>query len=107
MATVKTKDEPIVIEHSFSADPATIWEAITDTKKMKHWYFDMKDFRPDVGYEFRFLAGDDRQQYLHICKVTEVIPERSCPTVGDMNMTQALAMLRSKFFLKGRIQGYD
>jgi uncharacterized protein YndB with AHSA1/START domain len=36
----------------------------------------MKDFRPDVGYEFRFLAGDDRQQYLHICKVTEVIPER-------------------------------
>jgi uncharacterized protein YndB with AHSA1/START domain len=44
---------------------------------MKQWYFDLKEFRPEVGFEFRFWGGpaEDRQ-YLHICEITEVIPNK-------------------------------
>jgi uncharacterized protein YndB with AHSA1/START domain len=39
---------------------------------MKQWYFDLAEFKPEVGFEFQFLAGDNKKQWLHLCKVTEV-----------------------------------
>lgn len=66
------KTDPFVIERTFSAAPSKVWEAITDTKKMKQWYFNLEAFKPEVGFKFQFLAGSDTKKYLHICKVTEV-----------------------------------
>jgi uncharacterized protein YndB with AHSA1/START domain len=44
---------------------------------MKKWYFDLKEFRPETGFEFSFLSGPgEDNQYLHICRITEVIPEK-------------------------------
>lgn len=40
---------------------------------MKQWYFDFAEFKPEVGFEFQFLAGKDEKKYLHLCKITEVI----------------------------------
>lgn len=66
---------PVVIEAKFNSSPENVWEAVTVNEKMKVWYFDLKEFRPEVGFEFRFLAGEkEDKQYLHICKITEVIP---------------------------------
>jgi uncharacterized protein YndB with AHSA1/START domain len=39
---------------------------------MKEWYFDLAEFKPEVGFEFQFLAGKDEKKYLHLCKITEV-----------------------------------
>src|SRR6185295_6121124 len=36
-------------------------------------YFDLPKFKPEVGLEFQFSAGKDEKQYLHLCKITEVI----------------------------------
>lgn len=66
------KADPFLIERTFNAPLAKVWEAITDTKKMKQWYFDIEAFKPEPGFKFQFLAGDDKKKYLHICKVTEV-----------------------------------
>jgi uncharacterized protein YndB with AHSA1/START domain len=42
---------------------------------MKEWYFNMEDFKPEVGFEFQFGGtGNDGIRYAHLCKVTEVIP---------------------------------
>lgn len=66
--------EPLVIERTFDAPAATVWQALTDPQTMKQWYFDLPDFKAQVGYEFRFMGGrDEAHQYLHICVVTEVI----------------------------------
>ena len=65
------KTDLFVIERTFSAAPNKVWEAITDTKKMKQWYFDLEKFKPEVGFKFQFLAGSDTKKYLHICKVME------------------------------------
>jgi uncharacterized protein YndB with AHSA1/START domain len=67
-------NKPIVIERTFDAPADIVWQAITDKNEMKKWYFDLAEFRPQVGFEFKFMAGDDKKQWLHLCKVTEVQP---------------------------------
>jgi uncharacterized protein YndB with AHSA1/START domain len=68
---------PLIIEQTYSASIAEVWKAMTNKEDMKQWYFDLEEFKPEVGFEFRFLGGpDENSQYLHICKITEVIPER-------------------------------
>ncbi|HKO81029.1 MAG TPA: SRPBCC domain-containing protein, partial [Chitinophagaceae bacterium] len=65
---------PFIIERTFDAPLAKVWEAITDNDKMKQWYFDLPGFKPEVGFEFEFTGGpDDGKQYLHLCKVTDVV----------------------------------
>ncbi|HWZ15193.1 MAG TPA: SRPBCC domain-containing protein [Mucilaginibacter sp.] len=68
------KAEPVVVERTFDAPVQKVWEAITDNAKMKQWYFDLEEFKPEVGFEFRFYGGTEENKYLHICKITEVIP---------------------------------
>ncbi len=68
-------NEPFVIERTYNAPIAKVWKAITDKNEMKQWYFDLAEFRPEVGFEFRFTGGPSpEKQYLHLCKITEVIP---------------------------------
>ena len=66
-------NEPFVIERTFNAPIEKVWKAITDKDQMKQWYFDLAEFKPEVGFEFQFEAGDENQKYLHVCKITEVI----------------------------------
>lgn len=68
------KQDPFVLERSLQAPPALVWQAITDKDKMKEWYFDLEEFKPQVGFEFQFYGGREERQYLHLCKVTEVVP---------------------------------
>ena len=43
---------------------------------MKLWYFDLAEFKPEVGFEFQFYGGpEDGIQYLHVCQVTEEVFE--------------------------------
>ena len=59
---------------TFDAPAEKIWQAITDKNQMKVWYFDLPEFRAEVGFEFQFIGGPEDRQYLHICKITEVVP---------------------------------
>jgi uncharacterized protein YndB with AHSA1/START domain len=71
-----TQNEPIVVERTFNASPEKVWQAITDQEQMKDWYFDIREFKPEPGFEFRFEGGDENRKFLHLCKITEVIPGR-------------------------------
>lgn len=68
------KHEPVIIERTFNANPARVWEAITDKNAMKQWYFDLPAFKPEVGFEFSFEGGTKEKSYLHRCRIVEVIP---------------------------------
>jgi uncharacterized protein YndB with AHSA1/START domain len=68
--------QPFVIERVYNAPIAKVWEAITNAKKMKEWYFDLPDFKPVVGFEFTFEGGSEEKTYIHLCRVTEVIEGR-------------------------------
>ena len=69
-----TASTPVVIERIYNAPVERVWQAITDKAQMKQWYFDIAQFEPRVGFEFSFTGGTEDQTYLHLCKITEVIP---------------------------------
>lgn len=66
--------QPFVIEKTYNAPIAKVWQAITDNNKMKEWYFKMEDFKPEVGFTFTFEGGSKEKTYIHLCEITEVIP---------------------------------
>ena len=75
-SNLATKDEALVVERTFDAPVALVWKALTDKDDIKHWSFDIREFKPRAGFEFRFYAGDEKTKYLHRCKITEAIPNK-------------------------------
>jgi uncharacterized protein YndB with AHSA1/START domain len=74
----KTNDvaEAIIMERTFDAPVAKVWKALTDVDQMREWYFDLKEFKPDIGFEFEFVVEHEGNTYHHLCRVTEVIPQK-------------------------------
>ena len=74
----KTNDliEPIIVERTFDAPVGRIWTALTDVNEMRQWYFDLKEFKPQVGFEFEFVVEHEGNSYHHLCRVTEVVPQK-------------------------------
>jgi len=69
-----SKTQPFIIERIFNAPIEKVWKAISDNNEMKKWYFVLPEFKPEVGFEFQFSGGPPHKTYLHLCKVTEVVP---------------------------------
>lgn len=65
--------ESVIKEYSYKSTPEKLWKALTVKEQMKLWYFDIEKFKPEIGFEFRFWGGTETRQYLHICKITEVV----------------------------------
>jgi len=68
MTTKTDATEAVVIERTLNAQVARVWKALTDADEMRAWYFDLKKFKPEVGFE--------GTKYHHLCKITEVIPQK-------------------------------
>jgi uncharacterized protein YndB with AHSA1/START domain len=76
MTTKTDAMEAVMIERTFNAPVARVWKALTDADEMRAWYFDLKEFKPEVGFEFEFTVEHEGTKYHHLCKITEVIPLR-------------------------------
>ena len=76
MTTKSDVTEPIIVERTFNAPVARVWTALTDVNEMRQWYFDLKEFKSEIGFEFEFVVEHEGNAYHHLCKVTEVIPEK-------------------------------
>jgi uncharacterized protein YndB with AHSA1/START domain len=67
----------IVIERIYNAPVEKVWKAITDKEEMKKWYFDIPEFKPEPGFDFKFYGvGKQGEKYLHLCKITEVVKHK-------------------------------
>ena len=66
--------EPLVVERVLDAPVNVVWEAITNKEGFKQWYFDVDDFRPQVGFQFQFAGEDKGITFVHRCEVKEVVP---------------------------------
>lgn len=71
-----TADTLVLVERVFNASAEVVWKAITENEQLKHWYFKLAEFKAEVGFEFQFEGGKDGRMYLHLCRVTEVIPNK-------------------------------
>jgi uncharacterized protein YndB with AHSA1/START domain len=77
--------EAVVLERTFNAPVARVWRALTTVEELRSWYFcdaiaydgfELKDFKPEVGFEFEFIADHEGNSYHHLYRVTEVIPQK-------------------------------
>jgi uncharacterized protein YndB with AHSA1/START domain len=76
MTTENQLAEAVIVERMFDAPVARVWKALTDVDQMRVWYFDLKEFKLQIGFEFEFVVEHEGNTYHHLCKVTEVIPEK-------------------------------
>jgi len=67
---------PLIIERTFNAPAAMVWRAITNVEEMRKWYFDLAEFEPEPGFEFDFTVEHGGNTFVHLCKVTEAVPEK-------------------------------
>jgi uncharacterized protein YndB with AHSA1/START domain len=70
------KNDPLVKEVTIDAPVFKVWQAITDKVEMKNWYFELAEFKPEVGFEFHFAGGSEEKTYLHFCKIKELVPNK-------------------------------
>lgn len=68
------KTKPLIVERIYNATIEKVWKAITDKDQMKEWYFELQEFKPEKGFKFSFIGGDDKVQYLHECEVLVADP---------------------------------
>jgi uncharacterized protein YndB with AHSA1/START domain len=76
MTTKNELAEAVVFERTFDAPVGRVWKALTDVEEMRQWYFNLKQFKAEVGFEFEFVVEHEGMTYHHLCKVTDVIPQK-------------------------------
>jgi uncharacterized protein YndB with AHSA1/START domain len=68
---------PVIIETILNAPAEAVWQAITDKNKMEKWYFKVPEFKPEVGFEFKYYGGEEGgRRYPTSCKILAVEPGR-------------------------------
>ena len=92
---------PITIERTFNAPVATVWKALTDKAEMKQWYFDLAEFKPELGFEFSFTAGPPEKEYLHLCKITGVIPGKKISYSWRYDGYEGISFVSFELFAEG------
>ena len=74
-STMKKNEEPIIIEQTFNTSIDAVWKTIKDIDQMRKWYFEnIPSFKPEVGFETRFNVQTQDRDFMHLWKVTEVVP---------------------------------
>jgi len=76
MENTKVKPGEVTKETILNAPVSQAWKAITDPDEMKNWYFKIDRFKPEVGFTFEFYGEAEAKKYLHLCEVTDVIPQK-------------------------------
>ena len=70
---------PLVIERTYDAPIDIVWKAITTKEDLEQWWphtAPLEAFKAEVGFETQFSIRHNEQEFLHLWKVTEVIPGR-------------------------------
>ncbi|OGC78710.1 MAG: ATPase [candidate division Zixibacteria bacterium RBG_16_50_21] len=97
----ESNSQPLVIERILNAPAASVWKALTDRDQMKQWYFDLAEFKPQAGFKFQFYGGTEEKQYLHLCKITEVIPGKKLAYSWRYDGHEGNSLVAFELFVEG------
>ncbi|AYL96267.1 SRPBCC family protein [Mucilaginibacter celer] len=91
------KNQPLIIKRLFDVPVTRLWKAFTDNESMKNWYFDIPGFKPKAGAEFSFPGHIDGRDFIHRCKITNVVPLRKIAydMVFDIDQIQKGLMVKT------------
>ena len=92
---------PFVIERLLDAPVEKVWKAITDKDQMKEWYFDLAEFRAEPGFQFQFEGGTEDRSYLHLCTITEIIPNKKLQYTWRYDGYEGNSVVTFELFAEG------
>ena len=68
------KSDSLIVENTYNVAADKIWKGLTDNDEIKKWYFQLKDFKPEIGFKFEFLGGpEEGPHFLHLCEITQLV----------------------------------
>lgn len=95
-------EQPFIIERVFDASIETVWKAITENELMKQWYFNLPEFKAEVGFKFSFTGGPSpEKQYVHLCEILEVIPSKKLKYTWDYQGYEGSSIVTFELFEEG------
>jgi uncharacterized protein YndB with AHSA1/START domain len=94
-------NDPFVIERVYAAPIERVWKAISDKDEMRQWYFNVNDFKPEIGFEFQFEGHNEGRTFLHLCKVTEVVAGRKLQYSWSYKGHEGLSFVTFELFAEG------
>src|SRR5690606_38120132 len=78
------KHPPVVVEKTLDAAVDRVWQAIAAKAQLKQWYFQLDDFKPEIGFGFSFPGqGPKGGWYTDRRAVTDVIPQQKLQYSGQ------------------------
>ncbi|MDX2174784.1 MAG: SRPBCC domain-containing protein [Bacteroidota bacterium] len=90
-------------ERIFKASRKDVWRAITEKELMKQWYFDLPEFKAEVGFKFEVTGGEvGGTQYLHHFEILEVIPEQKLMHTWCFVGFEGMSYLTYELFDEGK-----
>ena len=90
-----------VIERLLAAPVEKVWKAITDREQMKQWYFNIEGFKPEPGFEFTFVGENEGRTFVHLCKITEAIPNKKLGHTWRYKGVEGMSHLSFELFPEG------
>ncbi|WP_443943518.1 SRPBCC family protein [Pedobacter sp. AW1-32] len=71
------ENQPIFVKAIYHVPIDKVWAALTENEQLRKWYFQLEEFKPEIGFTFEFSGGpDEGPQYVHQCEVIELVPGR-------------------------------
>ncbi len=69
--------QDIVVEQILNTPIKDVWNAITNLKEMKQWFFkDIPAFKPEVGFKVNFPVISRNNTFTHLWEILEVEPQK-------------------------------
>ncbi|MCT4602414.1 MAG: SRPBCC domain-containing protein [Marinifilum sp.] len=95
-----TKDTiPVITEQIFTKSKEQVWKAITDPDEMCQWFFeDMPDYKAEVGFETKFNVDAGGREFMHLWKITEVVPFEKLVCKWEYEGYDGIAYVSYEFF---------
>jgi uncharacterized protein YndB with AHSA1/START domain len=90
-----------VIERTLNAPVSRVWKALTNKEDIKQWSFEMKEFKPQKGFEFQFYGEKDGFKYDHRCKIIEAIPEKKLSYTWRYEGFEGNSLVTIELFAEG------
>ncbi len=91
--------ESITIERTYPVRIEKVWQAITESDKLKEWFFNLPDFRLEMGFEF--IISDTSGKPKHRCCLNKIVPHKILAYSFANIQTEGISQVNCELFDEG------
>jgi len=58
---------PLIIERLIKKPVDKVWQALTESKALSRWFFEITEFKAEPGYQFKVIGENEGVTYPSTC----------------------------------------